>query len=103
MCDSKPSNTSRRRFRRLKIKSPAFVALHHMGSTAGEQVKRDVRALSAEDKRMRARRLLEIARCREGDEFLACEATSFRTSALRIAVGNWYGAANSPAAPLTRL
>ena len=59
-------------WRRMKVKSPAYVALHHMGPMAGEQIKRDLKPLSEEDERMRSRRLLEIARSREGDEFLGC-------------------------------
>ena len=74
-------------FRRLKIKSPAYVALHHMGAMVGEQVKRDYRLLSDEDQRMRDRRLIEIARTREGDEFLAYFPdlrTSFRSALVRL-------------------
>ena len=57
-------------FRRLKVKSPAYVALHHMGTGAPRAAKSPSIA-SEEDERIRRRRLLEVARHLEGDEFLA--------------------------------
>ena len=53
-----------KRFRRVKIKSPGYVALHHLGSNVDRGV------LSTTDPRLRRRRLLEISRTREGAEFL---------------------------------
>ena len=67
-------------FRRLKIKSPSYVALHHIGdvglgadmTTSGSKAASKPRKpLSEEQRRLQRRRLLEVARCLEGDEFLA--------------------------------
>jgi len=55
------------RFRRVKVKSPAYVALHHLGGNAD----RTSGQAADRDPVLRRRRLLDIARCNEGDEFLA--------------------------------
>jgi len=52
-------------WRRLKIKSASYVALHHMGGNA------DRGGCSGQDAWGRRRSLLQIARYKEGDEFLA--------------------------------
>eukprot|EP00900_Chrysochromulina_parva_P025831 jgi/Chrpa1/7882/Chrysochromulina_OHIO_Genome00017712-RA len=82
-------------FRRLKVKSPSYVALHHIGEL---NLRKDCGAehggakrrkpLSEEQARMQRRRLLEVARCREGDEFLAYFPTlraNFRTAVHELA------------------
>jgi len=53
-----------RRFRRVKVKSPGYVALHHLGSNVDRSLPRTT------DPRLRRRRLLQISRTREGAEFL---------------------------------
>lgn len=51
--------------RRMKIKAPAYVALHHLGGNF------DRSSGSEGDPRLRRRRLIQIARENEGSEFLA--------------------------------
>lgn len=53
-------------FRRIKVKSPGYVALHRL--PPGEE---GVASGGGADPRLQRRRLLEVARCREGDEFLS--------------------------------
>ena len=82
-------------FRRLKVKSPSYVALHHIGelnlrpdSGAERGGAKRRKPLSEEQVRMQRRRLLEVARCREGDEFLAYFPTlraNFRTAVHELA------------------